>query len=87
MSTEPPLRLETIESLAVRMGLPRRTIVREVLSARLPYVSIAGCWRFREPDIDAWLQRAGPLPRLSLLPGGLERGDLDALERADGHVR
>jgi hypothetical protein len=44
-------RLETVESLTERFGLPRRTIEREVMRCRLPYVSIAGNWRFRERDI------------------------------------
>jgi len=63
-------RLETVESLTERFGLPRRTIEREVMRCRLPYVSIAGNWRFRERDITLWLERAGGLPRLRLLPGG-----------------
>lgn len=64
---KPPL--ETVETLAARMGLPVRTIVREVMRSRLPYVSIAGHWRFRERDVEVWLQRAGSLPRLVLLNG------------------
>ncbi len=67
-------RLETVESLAERFGLPRRTIEREVIRSRLPYVSIAGNWRFRERDVELWMARAGGLPRLQLLRGGrLER--------------
>ena len=65
-------RLETVETLAGRLGLPRRTIVREVLRCRFPYVSIAGKWRFRERDIELWLDRAGPMPNLLLLQGGRE---------------
>ena len=64
-------RLETVETLAERFGLPRRTIEREVKRCRLPYVSVAGNWRFRERDIELWLQRAGGLPRLQLMRGGL----------------
>ena len=63
-------RLETVETLAARFALPQRTVVREVLRCRLPYVSIAGNWRFRERDIEIWLRRVGPLPRLSLHTGG-----------------
>lgn len=63
-------RLETVDTLTERFGLPRRTIEREVMRCRLPYVSIAGNWRFRERDITLWLERAGGLPRLRLLPGG-----------------
>ena len=70
MSQNP--RLETVETLAARFGLPRRTIIREVMTSRLPYVSVAGNWRFRERDIELWLQRTGPLPRISMLRGGLE---------------
>ncbi len=60
-------RLETVETLAERFGLPRRTIEREVKRCRLPYVSIAGNLRFRERDIELWLERAGGLPRLHTL--------------------
>jgi len=63
-------RLETVETLAARFGLPRRTLVREVMGCRLPYVSIAGKWRFRERDIELWLDRAGPMPNLLLMQGG-----------------
>lgn len=67
-------RLETVESLAARFGLPRRTVVREVMQSRLPYVSIAGNWRFRERDIETWLERVGPLPRLCLVLGDRDSG-------------
>ena len=63
-------RLDTVETLSKRFNLPRRTIEREVMRCRLSYVSIAGNWRFRECDITLWLERAGGLPRLRLLPGG-----------------
>ena len=62
--------LETVDTLAARMGVPRRTIVREVMRCRLPYVSIAGHWRFRERDIEVWLERVGALPRMRLMRGG-----------------
>ena len=83
MSKQP---LETVETLAARMGLPRRTIVREVMRSRLPYVSIAGHWRFRERDVEVWLQRVGSLPRLALLSGhrtGLQADDEELTERAE----
>ena len=67
MPTDKP-RLETVSSLAARVGLPERTIVREVMRSRLPYVSIAGHWRFRERDIAVWRERMGGMPRLELLP-------------------
>lgn len=70
-------RLETVETLAARFGLPRRTVVREVMISRLPYVSVAGAWRFRERDIELWLQRTGPLPRMTLLRGGLENDPVE----------
>ncbi len=63
-------RLETVETLAARFGLPRRTVVREVMRCRLPYVSIAGKWRFRERDVELWLDRTGPMPNLLLMQGG-----------------
>jgi excisionase family DNA binding protein len=63
-------RLETVETLAARFGLPRRTVVREVMRCRLPYVSIAGKWRFRERDVELWVERSGPMPNLLLMQGG-----------------
>jgi len=63
-------RLETVETLAARFGLPCRTVVREVMRCRLPYVSVAGKWRFRESDIELWLDRVGPVPNLLLMQGG-----------------
>lgn len=63
-------KLETVETLAARFDLPQRTVIREVLRCRLPYVSIAGNWRFRETDVEVWLERVGPLPQLRLLAGG-----------------
>ena len=67
-------RLETVETLAARFGLPRRTIVREVMRCRLPYVSIAGKWRFRERDVELWVDRAGSMPNLLLMQGGKATG-------------
>lgn len=59
--------LETVRSLAERFQLPTRTILREVLSGRLPYVNVAGHIRFRESDIRQWLESAGDRPRLELV--------------------
>jgi excisionase family DNA binding protein len=80
-------RLDTVETLAARFGLPRRTILREVMNCRLPYVSIAGKWRFRERDIELWLDRCGSVPNLVLLQGGRAR-ELGAAEplRAQPHL-
>ncbi len=69
--------LETVETLAERLGLPERPIVREVMRSRLPYVSIAGFWRFRERDIEVWKERVGSLPRLTVLRGGSEDSPAD----------
>lgn len=86
MSRKSDKRLETVETLATRMGLPQRTIVREVRSTRLPYVSIAGNWRFRERDIEVWLERTGALPRMKLLQGGMDLDEAPArsLGQAEG---
>lgn len=64
--------LDSIETLSARFGLPQRTLVREVMRGRLPYVSVAGNWRFRARDIEVWLERTGPLPRMQLVGGGIE---------------
>lgn len=53
------LRVETVATLADRLGLTRDTIVREVVQGRLPYVNVGGHWRFREKDVSYWLQRHG----------------------------
>lgn len=75
-------KLETVETLAARYGLPERTIVREVMRSRLPYVSVAGNWRFRDRDVEVWLERAGSLPRLQLLEGGRGGRALPGLEQS-----
>ncbi len=53
------LRVETVASLAERLGLTQDAIVREVVQGRLPYVNVGGHWRFREKDIDYWVKRYG----------------------------
>lgn len=58
------LRVETVTTLAERLGVPRATIVREVVEGRLPYVNVGGHWRFRDKDIDYWQRnqkRTAPL--------------------------
>ena len=53
------LRVETVATLADRLGLTRDTIVREVVQGRLAYVNVGGHWRFREKDISYGLKRHG----------------------------
>lgn len=65
------LRVETVTTLAERLGVPRDTLVQEVIGGRLPYVNVGGHWRFREKDIAYWLdrQRPGDSKRLRLVKG------------------
>ena len=51
----------------------------------MPYVSIAGKWRFRERDIELWLDRAGPMPNLLLMQGGkaTETASAEAIARRE----
>lgn len=63
------LRVETVATLADRLGLSRESIVREVVEGRLPYVNVGGHWRFREQDIDYWLRRHGRQERLKVIDG------------------
>lgn len=63
------LRVETVASLAERLDMTRETIVREVVEGRLPYVNVGGHWRFREKDIDHWLEHHGRSRRLQLIKG------------------
>lgn len=65
------LRVETVTTLAERLGVPRNTLVQEVIQGRLPYVNVGGHWRFREKDIAYWLDRQRPADakRLRLVKG------------------
>ncbi len=54
------LRVETVASLATRLGLTRDALVREVVAGRMPYVNVGGHWRFRESDIEYWQKHHGP---------------------------
>lgn len=63
------LRVETVATLAERLGLTREAVVREVIEGRLPYVNVGGHWRFREKDIDYWLERHGRAARLEVIKG------------------
>jgi excisionase family DNA binding protein len=53
------LRVETVASLASRLGLTRDAVVREVVAGRMPYVNVGGHWRFRESDIAYWTKHHG----------------------------
>ncbi len=65
------LRVETVATLAERLGLSRDSIAREVVHGRLPYVNVGGHWRFREQDIEYWLEHHAPEhdARLRLIKG------------------
>ena len=65
------LRVETVATLAERLGTTREAIVREVVEGRLPYVNVGGHWRFRDQDIDYWLDKHGRASRLRLVDGEL----------------
>ena len=54
------LRVETVATLAERLGVSRDAVVREVVQGRMPYVNVGGHWRFREQDIDYWLEHHAP---------------------------
>ena len=63
------LRVETVATLATRLGVSREVVVREVVDGRLPYVNVGGHWRFREKDIAYWLDRHGRAERLKVIRG------------------
>lgn len=65
--------LETVRSLAERVQVSPRRVLREVLAGRLTYVNIAGHIRFRECDVAAWIhdtQAAPPLRAVGTARGG-----------------
>lgn len=64
------IRVETVESLAGRLGLTPDAVIEEVLQGRLPYVNVAGHWRFREKDIEYWLRCRRRTEGLRLVSGG-----------------
>lgn len=61
------LRVETVASLAARLGLTRDSVVREVVAGRMPYVNVGGHWRFRESDVECWTKRHGRTARLRVV--------------------
>ena len=61
------LRVETVASLAARLGLTRDAVVREVVAGRMPYVNVGGHWRFRELDIEYWTRHHGSAARLRVV--------------------
>jgi len=61
------LRVETVASLAARLGLTRDAVVREVVAGRMPYVNVGGHWRFRESDIEYWTRHHGRAARLRVV--------------------
>ena len=61
------LRVETVATLAVRLGLTRDAVVREVVAGRMPYVNVGGHWRFRESDIAYWTKNHGAGARLRVV--------------------
>ena len=63
------LRVETVATLAERLDMTRETIVQEVVEGRLRYVNVGGHWRFREQDIDHWLEHHGRSRRFQLVDG------------------
>ena len=61
------LRVETVASLATRLGLTRDAVVREVVDGRMPFVNVGGHWRFRESDVEYWMKHHGPEKRLRVI--------------------
>lgn len=61
------LRVETVASLAARLGLSRDAVVREVVAGRMPYVNVGGHWRFRESDVEYWMNHHGRADRLRVV--------------------
>ena len=61
------IRVETVASLATRLGLTRDAVVREVVAGRMPYVNVGGHWRFRESDIEYWQKNHGRATQLRVV--------------------
>jgi len=51
-----PEKLLTIEDLAEYFQVSKKTVYRLLKQKQLPAVRISGQWRFREEEIERWLQ-------------------------------
>ncbi len=56
-------RLMTAEEVAHYLNIHPRTITNMATRGELPASKVAGRWRFRKSDIDAWLEKQKPKPK------------------------
>ncbi len=47
----------TVRDVAAYLNVTERTVYRLAQRGELPGFKVAGAWRFRRRDIDAWLER------------------------------
>lgn len=46
----------TVRDVAVYLNVDEKTVYRLVKRGELPGFKVAGTWRFRQHDIDAWIE-------------------------------
>jgi len=58
----------TTEEVLSRLHVNLRTVYRWVKAGQLPAVRVGRQWRFRESDLEAWLEQQRTVPPLSATP-------------------
>lgn len=75
-----PNRLLTVDDVADQIGICKRTVYEWVADGRLPHFRLGRVLRFRQPDIDSFIDRMIEESR----PGEpLDADDLKILDWAD----
>ena len=55
-----PTEVMTISDVATFLKVNEKTIYRLVKAGRIPAFKVAGTWRFKKTDIDAWIEEQKP---------------------------
>ncbi|MDX2130426.1 MAG: helix-turn-helix domain-containing protein [Planctomycetota bacterium] len=56
-------RLLSVDELAVFLGVKRDTVYKLIDRNNLPALKVGRLWKFRQPEIDAWLDKQSGRPR------------------------
>lgn len=80
----------TVEEVARHAKLSPKTVCREIGRGNLRAHKLAGRWRIRAEDCEAWIDRAAYAPdridRRSRVPATPSRGSLAALRQIEGEA-
>ena len=56
MANDPATRAMTVRDVARHLNVDEKTVYRLVQRGELPGFKVAGTWRFKKPDLDAWIE-------------------------------